>query len=164
MITSVIGRGLIYAGDTSFALTIAVEQTGPMQLTVRAGSFTSTGQRRKDHNGAWLPWIEEPKTYALAADRIIDLASDPTRSVAYDVDLVSDGATTDVLITRTIVGVEESGPLPPGRVKIHELLFKFVLPPGCADVMPIDICALTVMPGFPPGTGPDDWIQQMGSG
>jgi len=44
MITSTFGRGLIYAGETSLALTITVEQSGPLRLTVRAGSYTTTGQ------------------------------------------------------------------------------------------------------------------------
>jgi hypothetical protein len=34
----------IYAGETPLALSIRVERTGPMQLTVRAGSYTSTGR------------------------------------------------------------------------------------------------------------------------
>ena len=36
----------IHAGDTPLACTLTVEQTGPMQLTVRAGSFTTTGEAR----------------------------------------------------------------------------------------------------------------------
>ncbi|MBM4443384.1 MAG: hypothetical protein FJ027_23490 [Candidatus Rokubacteria bacterium] len=35
---------LIYAGDTPLACSITVEQTGPMRLTVRAGSYTMTGR------------------------------------------------------------------------------------------------------------------------
>lgn len=46
MITSKVGRGLIYAGDSPFDSSIIIEQTGPMELTVRAGSLTTTGSFR----------------------------------------------------------------------------------------------------------------------
>src|SRR3990167_3551713 len=103
MVTSEEGRGLIFSGDTPLACTIAVEQTGPMQLTVRAGAFTSTGQARiRDyvpaaHDAAiaagdaeMLPdgqrvrlWIRgaRARTYTLAADVVIDLTSHPSRAV-----------------------------------------------------------------------------------
>ena len=184
MIKSQVGRGAIFAGDTPLASTIAVEQTGPMQLTVRAGSFTSTGQARirtyhaaghqaliQSGDAERLPdgqrvrlWIngQKAQTYTLAADQIIDLTSDPLASVAYDVDLISDGATTDVLVKRKIVGAEAYGEAPAGWQKIHELVFEFILPAGCADVSPLAIYALTITPGFPEGTGPDDWATQTG--
>ena len=189
MITSRTGRGLIYAGDTPLALSIAVEQTGPMQVTVRAGWFTSTGQARirpyvpaddaliadglaerlsdgqrvrewtTQRNGT----LDKSKTYTLAADQVINLMSNALKPVAYAVDLVSDGAQTGVLVRRKIGGVKEHGDLlSPGWRRVHELLFEFVLPPGCADVTPIDICALAVKSGFPPGTGPNDWRTQTG--
>ena len=182
-ITSRVNRGLIYAGDTPLACTIAVEQTGPMQLTMRAGSFTSTGQARiRDYDprheallttgdAEMLPdgkrvrvWIngQKAQTYTLAADQVIALTSDPLKLVAYDVDLISDGTQTDVLVKRKVVGVEEYGDQPAGWQKVHELLFEFVLPPACADVTPIDMCALTVKPGFPLGTGSNDWQMQTG--
>lgn len=46
MIRSNVQYGQIYAGNTPLASTIAVVQTAPMQLTVRAGSFTTTGQSK----------------------------------------------------------------------------------------------------------------------
>lgn len=36
----------IYAGDTPLVCTLRVAQTGPMELTVQAGSFTTTGEAR----------------------------------------------------------------------------------------------------------------------
>ena len=191
MVSSVLYRGLIYAGDTPLAMTIAVEQTGPMQLTVHAGSFTSTGQARLKpyveemhyplvlagkaeamNNWSWVRvWlqdangnpIDKSKTYTLVADQVINLTSDPLKLVAYDVDLISDGIRADVLVKRKVIGREEYGDPPLGWTKVHELLFEFVLPPGSSDVTPIDICALTVKPGFPPSTGPEDWRMQTGS-
>ena len=188
MITSIIWRGLIYAGDTPLALTIIVEQTGPMQLTVRAGSFTSTGQARirpytladdaliaagfaeslpdRQRVREWIErrdgTLDKAKTYTLAVEQVINLTSDPLKPVAYDVDLISNGTQTGVLVKRKVVGVEEYSDPPLGWQKVHELLFEFVLPPGCADVTTIDIYALTVKPGFPSGTGADGWKMQTG--
>ena len=186
MIKSAIDRGFIYAGDTPLACSIVVEQTGPMQLTAWAGSFTTTGQARvrtydPTHHDALLVagaaemlpdgkrvrvWIngQKAQTYTLAADRMIDLTSDPLAPVAYDVDLISDGMQTAVLLRRKVVGVEEYGVPPPGWQKVHELLFEFTLPPACADLTSIPVYVVTVLSGFPPGTGPADWSQQAGSG
>ena len=163
MIKSEIGHGKIYAGDTPLALTIVVEQTGPMQLTVRAGSFTGTGQRRKDHDGKWLPWIEESKTYVLVADQVLNLTSDPVFSKEYDIDLVSDGVTTDILVRSKLNdGIEEFAPYPVGWKQVHDLILPFTVPAGTADLAGVDIYVWTVLPGFPLGTGPEDWVNQGG--
>ena len=155
-----------------------------------SGSFTSTGQARvRDYDLAahdalisggkaemlpdgkrcrvWLQDangvpIDKAKTYTLATDQVINLTSDLLKPVAYDVDLISDGTTTDVLVKRKVVGIEEYGGPPLGWKKVHEVLFEFVLPRVCADVTSIDIYALTVKPGFPSGTGSDDWRMQTG--
>ena len=164
-VTSWVGRGQIWAGDTPLACTIAIEQTGPMQVTVRAGSFATTGQRRRSRTTKeWEPWIEAPVTVTLAADRVVDLTSDPAHPVAYGVDLISDGMQTDVFVKRRVVGGEKYRDTPAGWTTVHALLFEFTLPPACADVNAVDIFALTVLPGFPPGTGPADWSQQTGGG
>ena len=190
MIRSEAGRGLIYAGDTPLALTIAVEQTWPMQLTVRAGSFTSTGQARirpydppihaallASGKGELLAdgkrirgWIQDKtgvprdiaKRYTLAAARTIALTSDPTRPVAYAVDLLGQGAAADVFGKRRIVGVDLFGSPPPGWKALHGLVYEFILPPGLTDVASVEVFVLTVTPGFPPGTGSDDWTTQTG--
>jgi hypothetical protein len=189
-IKSEIGRGLIYAGDTPLVCTITVEQTGPMRIVVRAGIFTTTGQARildydpvahdpfiADGRAETLPdgkrvriWLQDKNgapidkaaTHRLGADQVIDVTSDPQRAVAYKVDLFSDGAQTDVLVKRKVIGIEQYGDPPPDWQKVHELLFAFGLPPACADITPLDIYALTVKPGFPDGTGPSDWTIQAG--
>lgn len=153
MITSRVGRGLIYAGETPLACTITVEQTAPMQLTVREGYFHSTGDRKRG---------VIPQKYTLVGDRVVNLVSDPVEPVAYDLDLVSDGTTTTVLV-KNRVGAWEYKPLDPPWVKIHELLYEFVLPPECSNVDTIPMYLLVVRPGFPEGTGPKDWKQQTGS-
>ena len=156
-------RGKIFAGETPLACSIIVEQTGPMQLTVRAGAFTTTGQRRKGPDRQWLPWIEAPATYTLAADQVIDLTSERVHPVAYDLDLVSDDGTTARVLVKRRMGSLEYDPLPAGTRKVHELLFEFVLPPACADITPLTLYALTVLPGFPPGTEAKDWAMQIGT-
>ena len=120
MITSKVGRGLIYAGETPLACDIAVEQTGPMQLTVRAGSFTSTGDRKLG-----VP----SQTYTLDVDCVIDLVSDPHVPVGYDIDLAHDDMTTSVVVKRR-TSTGDYAPLTPPWTKVHELLFEFILPAG----------------------------------
>lgn len=46
MIKSELYQGKIYAGDTPLECSIAVDQTGPLQLTIRAGHLQTTGQAR----------------------------------------------------------------------------------------------------------------------
>ena len=149
-IKSEVGRGLIYAGDTSLNITIKVEQTGPMQLTVRAGSFTSTGQRRKNKDGEFLPWIEEPKTYTLAADQVLNLMSNPDFDKYHDIDLVSDGIAVDVLARSKLNdGIEELATYPVGWKQVHDLILPFIVPAGTTNLAGVDIYVWTVLPGFP---------------
>lgn len=192
MITSVVHRGLIYAGDTLLSSSIDVVQTGPMQLTVRAGSFTTTGQswigtyHAPEHGvlvatgqAKLLPdgrririWLQglgglpvvRSWAYVLSADYIVNLTSDPIRTVAYVVDLVGQDQTADVWVKRKIVGIGEYGAPPAGWMKLHELVFEFLLPPGTSNLTPVEMYVLRVRSGFPPGTGPDDWKMQMGTG
>lgn len=161
-IQSTVDRGRIYAGETPLALTITVEQTGPMQVTVRAGSFTSTGQRRKDRSGNWLPWIEEPVTYALAADQTVDLTADLLVAKEYVVELGVNGlGAVDVLVRSRIVP-DPFPPPPPGWTTIHMLVFPFRVPPLTLDLTDVDIYALTIRPGFPDGTTAANWQTQTG--
>lgn len=185
MITSVVGRGLIFSGDTPLACDIVTEQTGPMQITVRAGSFTTTGQARirpyvpnvhdpmiaagrgeRLTDGRVRGWItksgvpvDKAKTYTLAVDTIVTLTSDPVRPVAYNVDLIGQGVNADVFVKRK-VGIEQYGSPPPGWKKVHELVFEFVIPPGSVDITVTEVYTLVVIPGFPEGTSSDDWTTQ----
>ena len=149
-IKSEVGTGKIYAGDTSLAISIVVEQTGPMQLTIRAGSFTTTGQRRKDKDGKWLAWIEESKTYTLVTDEVVNITSDPNFSKDYDIDLISRGVDTDILVRSVLNdGIEEFAPYPAGWKQVHDLILPFTVPAGTTDLASVDIYVWTVLPGFP---------------
>lgn len=153
MIKSELYRGLIYAGKTPLSMTIKIEQTASMQLTVRAGSFTSTGQ--------WLPCIVESKTYVLATDQVLNLTSDPDFSKHYDIDLMSDGVTTDILVRSKLAdNIEEWSPYPAGWTRVHDLVLPFTVPAGTTDLVNVDIYVWTVLPGFPPRTGAKDWVKQ----
>jgi hypothetical protein len=44
-------RGKVYAGDTPLESSLVIEQTGPLQITVRAGHLQTTGQARIVHKG-----------------------------------------------------------------------------------------------------------------
>jgi len=178
----------IYAGDTPLESTIVVEQTGPMQLTVRAGHFTTTGQARivplspqveeliAAGKAERLPdglralvWlvdrdgspIELSQTYVLESDQVLDLVSHPSYDKFYRVELVFNGISVDMLAMSRI----DAYPMPPtGWREVHDLVFEFGVPAGATSLSDIEIPVLTVLPGFPPGTGPEDWLVQTGTG
>ena len=148
MITSQINRGKIYAGETQLSNTVAVEQTGLMQLTVRAGVFTHT------NGDTWL--IENDQVFDLVAD------ADYSTSVKIQIGDIEPDGIMDVWCG-TIVndGVEEFDE-PEGWHTGHDLVFNFNIPAGCTDLTPINIYVLEVLPGFPEGTTADDWKAQTG--
>lgn len=190
MIKSEPGKGLIYAGDTPLSSTIVVEQTGPMQLTVRAGYLTTTGQARivpaasvpdlealiEAGRAEMLPdgqrariWLEgadgEPlcsETLTLAADTVFDLASDPDEAKCYQVMLGIDANGQPEALARSRFADDEYPDWPQGWQPVQELVFEFMVPPGCSDLAGTDIYVLRVEAGFPPGTRPDDWRMQVG--
>lgn len=191
-ITSAVTQGLIYAGDTPLACSIRVEQTGPMELTLHAGTFTTTGQARiRDLTGQdaasisqriadglagrladgkrWREWLTardgtvlRSETFTIGTQRLT-LTSDPARPVRYAIDLVSVNGAAEIRVSRIVDGRETAGAPPPGARPVqHPLVFAFMLPAGAADLAPLTIYTLTVLPGFPPGTGPEDWRSQGG--
>ena len=193
MIKHEMSKGKIYAGDTPLLSTIAVEQTGSMQLTIRAGYFRSTGQARildaaqkpglsdliAANKAEMMPdgrrvrvWlqdangnpIDKSKTYTLAADVVLEIVSDPIYDTLYEIDLISDGAATKILMQSKLDdGIEDYADYPAGWSRVHDLIYKFRVPAGAADISGIDIFVLEVRPGFPPGTGAADWMTQIGS-
>lgn len=145
-IKSEIYKGKIYAGSTQLASTIAVLQTGAMQLTIKAGTFTHT-------NG---------NTWTLATDAVFNLASSPSYPTLVRVEIGDNGSNDVWCGTCVMDGVEEFDP-PIGWNKGQDLVFNFSIPAGCTDLTPIDIFALTVLPGFPEGTAAADWQTQRGA-
>ena len=188
MIKSNIGKGQIYAGDTPLFSSIVVEQTGLMQLTVKAGAFRSTGQARildgvhaeliaagkaeKMADGRTRAWLQDTngnpvdkaKTHTLPADEVLNIISDVTFDTLYEIDLVTDGTQVTVLMRSKLDDeIEAYADLPVGWERAHDLIYEFRVPAGASDISSIDIFVLEVLPGFPPGTGAADWLTQKGS-
>jgi hypothetical protein len=141
----------IYAGDTPLASTLVVEQTGPMQLTVRAGEFTTTG----DVN-AQIP----SQTLVYAGDFPYVLSSDPTLDKAYTFELGTLNGAPDILCRSQLDG-EVLPAAPVGWVHVHWLV-EGKVPAGTTDLAPCALRVFTVLPGFPVGTTAADWQFQMG--
>ncbi len=133
MLKSEIHNGKIYAGETQLACTIRIEQTAPMQLTVRAGTFTHTDGR------AWT----------LAGDAVFDLAADATYPTECKIEMGDVAGVANVwCATRLVDGVEEFNPHV-GWNTGHTLAFPFAIPPGAIDLSGIEIFVLQVLAGFP---------------
>lgn len=141
MLKSEISRGLIYSGSTPFNSSLRVEQTGPLQLTVRKGTFT---------------WVDGTEVI-LKEDQVADLNPHPTYPKEAELDLIhSASGEVDVLLrTRLLDGPWPEAP--EGWELVHALVFPFGLPPACADLAPLSMYVLKVEPGFPPGTTAADW-------
>lgn len=141
MIKSEIGRGLIYAGDTSLALTIKIDQTGPMQLTVRKGDFVMLSGER----------------FTLSNDVVLDLNPDTTVPFHYRIELGTDanGSVGVLARARTQTGSRPAAPF--GWRRLHTLTvcdsqaqnWEFMVPSGLTDLKDIDIFVIAVKPGFP---------------
>jgi hypothetical protein len=178
----------IYAGDTPLACTVRVEQTGPMQLTVRAGRFTTTGEARitpeqPDDPGEiaagraerlpdgvrvrrWLldaqgaPW-RPSVTHTLRTDAPFPLTADSTSPKTYLIELGLLNGTPEVLCRSQLAG--EALPDPPaGWEPVHWLAGPFVVPAGATTLDALAIPVFAVLPDFPPGTTAADWATQRG--
>ena len=187
MIRSEVHRGLIYAGETPLACTIAVEQTGPMVLTIRAGSFTTTGEAvirsyeparhdalldakraERTREGRVRVWrqdedgepIEKSATFTLSMDRILPITADPVVMTSWRAGLALDPAGAVTILPESRRAAEPWPPTPAGWRVLHALVFDFDVPPGTASLAALPIYALRVLPGFPDGTGPEDWQTQ----
>lgn len=144
MIKSEMYRGKIFAGDTKLANTIRVEQTAPMQLTFRAGTFTHT----------------DGQQWALDSDVSVDLMSDANYPTMCQIEIGVLAGTVNVWCgLQRMDGVEEMNP-PAGWIG-HLLVLPFIIPPGATSLP--DIYVITVEPGFPDGTTAQDWKIQMGA-
>jgi len=151
-IKSDLHRGAIYAGSTPLACTITVEQTGPLTLTVRAGSFTTTGDRTAGM---------APETLTLAADQTVTIVPDATAAKVYAVDLGVMGGAVDVLARSRFLGDDDPA-APPGWRTVQRLVFDLTVPPLTTDLAGLDVHTFTVRPGFPDGTTAADWQVQTG--
>lgn len=139
----------IHAGATPLASTLTVEQTGPMQITVRAGQFTTTGDARAQVVST---------TYVLAADVVFLLTSDPSAAKLYLWEFGLLSGTPDVLCRSQIDG--EAAPAAPADWQTVQWLADGVVPAGATSLDAVDLRAFTVLPGFPLGTSAAEWREQ----
>ena len=188
MIQSEPHNGLIYAGETPLACSIEVVQQGPMTLVIRAGSFTTTGEaaiRRYDTatHGAlvaagkaerlvdaarvrvWLQDIngqpvQKSVAHALAADFAMLVSDNPVLVKSWRAALALDPTGSVTVLPQSRLGSDPWPVTPPGWDVIHTIVYNFDVPPGTVTLAPIAIYVVTVRPGFPPGTGPEDWRHQ----
>ena len=179
---------VMYAGETPLASTCTVSVVAPMTLRIAPCVFTTTGEARvrayrPEHHQALL---DEGKAERLPHDptrvRLWKLGKDGQpveRSQALTlpaaVDMVATpGATHRIVLTRRGDTVRLDALLqrrptrgaypafPPGHAPVQILAFDFAVPAGTTDLHTVPVEVFTVLPGFPPGTGPADWRMQTG--
>jgi len=134
MIKSEVHKGLIKRGLTKLNLTINIEQTGPMSLTVLAGTYTDVGG----------------STFALTEDIVLNFVADGEYKKDVTVSLVKNKATEEVEIWMDeVLG---DGLHAPADIPIeHELLLQlvghgwFIIPPNTTDLSSIDIYCMKVI-------------------
>lgn len=148
MIKSELYKGKIFAGATQLASTIMVEQTGAMQLTVRAGVFTHT----------------DGTEWTLGVDAVFNLVSSPVylTEVKIEIGDIQPDGIMDVWCGSCVQDGVDEFDIPAGWRTGHSLVFNFSIPAGCTDLTPIDIFVLTVLAGFPENTTGADWQTQTG--
>jgi len=106
MIKSEIYKGLIYAGATQLACTIVIEQTAPMQLTVKAGVFTHT----------------DGKQWTLSNDIVFNLVADTDYATRVEIEIGDIEGVVDVWCGTCVQdGVEEFN-IPEGWNSGHPLV------------------------------------------
>ncbi len=147
MIIERVGRGLIYAGKTNMASSFIVEETGPLEITVRAGSYTSTG----DAKAGILP-----RTYTMASDAICTVFNTAPAYKLYQGQLIASQWSTDILWISYYAN-QEYPPMPDGFELVQNIVWQFYVPPNVTSLENTEICVLKVMPGFPDGIDGDNW-------
>lgn len=173
MIISELYRGKIYAGDTPLESTLSVEQTGPLQLTVRKGHLQTTGQARIVHttkidhvqidqllqtNKAEMAdakrlrlWLNghQKKRHDLIDDFVWDIIVPSSGQIRYWLDVGTNPlGRSDVLINQMDPTMINAPVSPPGWSNLQTIIFPFVIAAGMT-ILP-DIIVLTVEPGYPP--------------
>lgn len=142
MIKSEIFKGLIYAGVTQLASTIEVAQTGSLQITVQPGRFTTTAG----------------VTVALSEATVINFQAEFDQGKDYWIELGLLNSQPELLVVEQIHSYDDVSS-PAGWQIVQILVLPFQLLPGQTQLP--DIYVFKVLPGFPAGTGPEDWQVQV---
>lgn len=147
MIVYEIGRGLIYAGNTELSSSLVVSETGPLELTISSGSYTSTGNKDKG-----IP----PRVYNLTANAVCPIFNTADSKKYYQAQLVASQWEVEIL-WKSNFELQPEPPLPDGFELIQYIVFAFEVPPHVQSIADIKINVFKVLPGFPPGSNADDW-------
>ena len=180
---------VIHAGETPLASSCTVSLTGPMQLTISGCSFTTTGyyhtvpankapanvhgliasgKAEKLADGRIKVWLQNKDGTVFEKSRTIILSSD----VAINIPILPEAAWHRITLgVSASVGsvVAQSWtattrrwlPDPPvGWEPIHILMLEFLVPAFQNNLNNITIQAIKILPGFPPGSLPDDFKMQ----
>jgi len=133
MIKSEVHKGLIRRGATKLDLTIEVEQTAPMQLTVRKGTYTNVSG----------------DAYELRKDVALDFIGDVDKTITVSLVLKTSSGEVDIWVDEVPMdGLHLPADTPSGYQVLIELIGAswFILPTGCADLSQIDIYTMQVIP------------------
>ena len=147
MIIYVVGQGKIYAGNTELASSLNVIESAPLELTISTGSYTSTGDKGKG---------KPPRTYNLETAAVCSIFNTETDQKYYTAELVASEWAVEIL-WKSFFPPQLSPPYPVGFEYVATIVFPFIVPPFVQSIADIEICVLQVIPGFPPGTGANDW-------
>ncbi|KKK79944.1 hypothetical protein LCGC14_2828420 [marine sediment metagenome] len=170
-VSAAITQRIIYAGDTPLASTCAVTQTGPMELTISACSFTTTGRAKIVHESKVsnlqsqitagrverMPdgkrirgWIHDKQ------GNIIEKSKTHVRNVATTVTVPGPGRWVIYLLDGPGINLDVILQLwedPRPTKYVEYIVMPFVVPVGTTDLNTIDLEIFTVLPGFPAPKG-----------
>lgn len=183
---------VIYAGETPLASTCAASLTGLMQITIPACSFTTTGESRvispekvtaeietwisngkaaRMPNGRVRVWLqkrdgtvhEKSRTATLLSDAVLNIPT-PLVNTLHRAALGVTSGVAFIMVQSSTNGGRSWSPAPPaGWRLVHILIFPFLVPAGDTDLTDNTIEVFGVLPGFPPGTEPEDFKIQIGN-
>lgn len=134
MIKSKRFMGLIKRGTTKLNLTIRIEQTAPMQLTVRKGDYIDV----------------QGNKFTLANDVVLDFTADFNYEKGITISLVKNKTTKKVDVWVDEV-VQDELHLPANVPTDYEVLLVlvgagwFIIPPNTANLTDIDIYCMKVI-------------------
>lgn len=147
MIVYKLGKGQIYAGNTELSSSLMVSETGPLELTISSGSFTSTGDK-----DAGIP----PRPYNLTADAVCPIFNTSDEMKFYSAELIASEWAVEILWLSYFL-FQPYPPMPVGFEKVQLIVYPFGVPAFAQSISGIEINVLQVLPGFPLGIDGDIW-------
>ena len=147
MIVYKVGQGKIYAGHTALSSTLIISETGPLELTISAGSYTSTGDKELG-----IP----PHTYNLTAAAVCPIFNTDDETKYYTAELVASQWAVEIL-WKSYFAFQPYPPYPAGFERVQLIVYPIAVPSYAQSIADIEINVLQVIPGFPTGIDGDNW-------